>query len=214
MAKRALVRADGFITDIVEAGEEFEVYTGPGSSLKWMDIPDDATNLWKMELGEWIPDFSFHDPEMLRVVAYGDPGEQLSMLYKDIKDGLFGEAAKEGRFFKHIDNVRNTLPEVQYEEITIINDDGVEEVVKQKVLPDEPFPHTEIIPCWLSEFEIPVEAQREFRIGSYRDRGDEPLLGERFEDQPITTAPAGEVVDTNPELGEAETNHPESVREE
>ena len=43
MGKRALVRADGFITAIVEAGSEFEVYTGPGSSMKWMDIPDEAS---------------------------------------------------------------------------------------------------------------------------------------------------------------------------
>lgn len=168
MAQRALVRADGFITDIVQAGQEFEVYTGPGSTLKWMDIPDDATNLWKMELGEWIPDFSFHDPEMLRVVAYGDPGAQLSMLYRDIEAGLFGEAAKEGTFFQHIKNVKETQPEVVYEEMEVINDDGTVSIVKQKVLPNEPFPHTETTPCWLTEFEISEDAQKEFKVGKYR----------------------------------------------
>ena len=117
--KRALVRADGFITDIVEAGEEFEIYTGPGSSMKWMDIPDDATIDWKLELGEWIPDFEFHDPQMLRVVAYGDPGEQLSMLYKDIDAGLFGDAAKTGKFYQHVKNVKETQPEVQYEDVEV-----------------------------------------------------------------------------------------------
>jgi len=109
MAQRALVRVDGFITDIVEAGEEFEIYTGPGASMKWMDIPDDATNLWKLELGEWIPDFEAHDPEMLRVVAYGDPGTQLAMIYKDIENGTLN---KEGEFYKHCKNVKDTLPEV------------------------------------------------------------------------------------------------------
>ncbi|UNH61164.1 hypothetical protein SSZBM1_47 [Synechococcus phage S-SZBM1] len=167
MAKRALVRADGFITDICEAGEEFEVYTGPGSSLKWMDIPDDATNLWKMELGEWIPDYSFHDPETLRIVAYGDPGAQLSMLYRDIEAGLFGEKAKKGKFFQHIKSVKETLPEVEWEEIEVVNDDGTTSIVRQKVLPNEPFPHTDQIPCWLGEFEIPDDAQKEFGIGRY-----------------------------------------------
>ena len=73
MAQRALVRADGFITDIVEAGEEFEIYTGPGASMKWMDIPDDATNLWKLELGEWIPDYVNHDPFTLRKLIWYIP---------------------------------------------------------------------------------------------------------------------------------------------
>lgn len=167
MTQRALVRADGFITDIVEAGQEFEVYTGPGSTLKWMDIPDDATNLWKMELGEWIPDFSFHDPEMLRIVAYGDPGSQLSMLYRDIEAGLFGEAVKEGKFFQHVKSVKDTEPEVKYEELEVLNDDGTTSIIKQKVLPDEPFPHTEEIPCWLTEFEIPDDAQKEFGVGRF-----------------------------------------------
>ena len=97
--KRALVRADGFITDIIGEGEEFEVYTGPGSGLRWIDIPDEGTIDWKLELGEWIPDFEFHDPEIVRIVAYGDPGMQLSKLYKDIEAGLFGDAAKGGEFY-------------------------------------------------------------------------------------------------------------------
>ena len=44
--KRALVRADGFITNIAEEGEEFEVYTGPGSGLKWIDMDDHEIALW------------------------------------------------------------------------------------------------------------------------------------------------------------------------
>lgn len=150
--KRALVRADGFITDIVEEGEEFEIYTGPGASMKWMDIPDDATNMWKLELGEWIPDFVHHDPETLRIVAYGDPGEQLSMIYNDIKNGTLNQ---EGEFFKHIKNVKETMPKVEYDA------DG------NKVVPDEPFPHDETMPAWLTAEQMSDDVQQEFKIGKY-----------------------------------------------
>ena len=132
--KRALVRADGFITDIVEAGEEFEIYTGPGAAMKWMDIPADATNMWKLELGEWIPDFVFHDPETLRIVAYGDPGSQLSMIYRDIENGSLN---KDGEFYKHVKNVKETLPKVEYEKQIIKNDQtGEDEEVDVKVVPN------------------------------------------------------------------------------
>ena len=175
MGKRALVRADGFITDIVEAGSEFDVYTGPGSSMKWMDIPDEATNLWKLELGEWIPDFEYHDPEMIRIVSYGDPGMQLSLIYKDIKNGLFGEAAKEGEFFKHIQKVKDECPPVEYEDVEVLDEmSGETHIEKQKVLPDEPFPHDETMPAWMTADEMPDEVQKEFGIGVYEDKSQTP----------------------------------------
>ena len=175
MGQRALVRADGFITDIVEAGEEFEVYTGPGAGLRWMDIPDDATIDWKLELGEWIPDFEFHDPEMLRVVAYGDPGEQLSMLYKDIDAGLFGEAAKEGKFYQHVKSVKESQPPVQYEEVEVTDEmSGETTVVKQKVLPNEPFPHSEDMPAWWGPEQFDDATQQEFKIGKYAPEAQQP----------------------------------------
>jgi len=196
--KRALVRADGFITDIIEEGEEFDVYTGPGSGLRWIDMPEDGNIDWKLELGEWIPNFEFHDPETLRIVAYGDPGMQLSMLYKDINNGLFGEAAKEGEFFKHIAGVKNNLPTVEYDE------EG------NKVVPNEPFPHNEDMPAWLSPEELPAEVQEEFKIGVYDPElvAEKAATGERYEDQPATMNDAGEALDTNPDLGEAATEHP------
>jgi hypothetical protein len=175
MTKRALVRCDGFITDIVEAGEEFEIYTGPGSSMKWVDIPDDATIDWKLELGEWIPDFEYHDPEMLRVVAYGDPGEQLSMLWKDIDAGLFGDAAKTGKFYEHIKTVRETQPTVKYEEVTVTDEmTGETRTELVKALPDEPFPHGEEIPAWMSVSDLDDDTQREFRLGKYAPEAQQP----------------------------------------
>ena len=169
--KRALVRADGFITDIVEAGEEFEIYTGPGVAMKWMDIPADATNMWKLELGEWIPDFVFHDPETLRIVAYGDPGSQLSMIYRDIENGTLN---KDGEFYKHVKNVKDTLPKVEYEKQIIKNDQtGEDEEVDVKVVPNEPFPHDESMPAWWAPDQMPDEVQKEFSIGKYAPKEEQ-----------------------------------------
>ena len=172
MGKRALVRADGFITDIVEAGSEFDVYTGPGSSMKWMDIPDEATNLWKLELGEGIPDFEYHDPEMIRIVSYGDPGMQLSLIYKDIKNGTLDQT---GEFFNHIKKVKEECPPVEYEEVEVLDEmSGETHIEKQKVLPDEPFPHDETMPAWMTADEMPDDVQKEFGIGAYEDKSQTP----------------------------------------
>ena len=172
MGKRALVRADGFITDIIEAGEEFEVYTGPGSGLRWMDIPDDATIDWKLELGEWIPDFEFHDPEILRVVAYGDPGKQLSMIYRDIENGTLNQ---DGEFFKHVKSVKESMPVVEYEEVEEKDPDTGETVtVKKKILPNEPFPHDESMPAWWSADQMSDDVQAEFKIGKYAKENPAP----------------------------------------
>ena len=47
MAKSCLVDYRGFITDVVEPGEEFEVYQGDDSPIKWVTCDDDnVTNLW------------------------------------------------------------------------------------------------------------------------------------------------------------------------
>ena len=32
----------GFPTDIAEPGEEFDIYTGPGSTYRWVDAPDEG----------------------------------------------------------------------------------------------------------------------------------------------------------------------------
>ena len=89
---------------------------------------------------------------MLRVVAYGDPGTQLAMIYKDIENGTL---TKEGEFYKHCKNVKDTLPEVQYDA------DG------NSVNPNEPFPHDESMPAWFTAEQMPEDVQEEFKIGKF-----------------------------------------------
>ena len=68
---------------------------------------------------EWIPDFEFHDPELIRQVSYGDPGMQLSMIYNDIKNGTLDQT---GEFFNHIKKVKEECPPVQYEEVEVLDE--------------------------------------------------------------------------------------------
>ena len=59
MAKSCLVDYRGFITDVVEPGEEFEVYQGDDAPIKWVTCDDDSvTNLWVLCNGEFFDDAS------------------------------------------------------------------------------------------------------------------------------------------------------------
>lgn len=50
-----------------------------------------------------------------RVTMYGTVTEQLNLLYDDINAGLFGEQAKSGMWFQHIQNIKKGVikPDVQ-----------------------------------------------------------------------------------------------------
>lgn len=100
----------GYIHQIVEPGEDFEIYNGPDAAIQWVDAPDDVTEDWTLEYSPsqkqmvWVKRTgAYQDPEVARKVAYGDIGEQLDMLYKDLSDGG-------SRFIDHIRAVKESLP--------------------------------------------------------------------------------------------------------
>jgi hypothetical protein len=143
--KRALISATGFPTDIVDPGAEFEIYTGPGAKLRWVDAPDEITLDWKLEFNEWIPDHGHVDPFAARIVGYGASGAQFARLFDDIKAGVFGEAAKEGKFFKAVQSVKDeTL--AKYGELEY--DENGQPIDKYK-----PWSHNEDIPAWMTRAE-------------------------------------------------------------
>ena len=49
------------------------------------------------------------DPQIRRIKEY-HIGEQLNCLFDDIQAGLFGEAAKTGKFVSHIQAVKDRYP--------------------------------------------------------------------------------------------------------
>ena len=90
MAKKCLVDYRGFITDVVEPGDEFEVYQGDDSPLRWVTCDDDAvTNLWVLYNGEFFPttDRLERNQQMKRKVEYGSVEDQLDMMYWDQANG-------------------------------------------------------------------------------------------------------------------------------
>ena len=51
---------------------------------------------------------------------------------------------------------------------------GETHIESQKVLPDEPFPHDETMPAWMTADEMPDDVQKEFGIGAYEDKSQTP----------------------------------------
>jgi|TARA_B100000035_G_scaffold149314_1_gene127270 hypothetical protein len=108
--KKALVGVEGYIHEVVEPGQDYEIYNGPDATMQWVDAPDNCTDWWTLEYSPsqrqmiWVERDSAHqDPEIARKVAYGDVGEQLDMMYKDQLDGGT-------RWKDHVANVKATLP--------------------------------------------------------------------------------------------------------
>jgi hypothetical protein len=108
--KKVLIGYQGYIHEIKNPGEEFDIYEGPDAAIAWVDAPDNVQVDWTLEYspskGEmvWVERVKPHtDPVMARKVAYGDIGEQLDMLYKDMVNGT-------DAWVQHINNVKTTLP--------------------------------------------------------------------------------------------------------
>ena len=90
MAKSCLVDYRGFITDVVEPGEEFEVYQGDDAPIKWVTCDDDnVTNLWVLYNGEFFDskDRLERNQQMKRKIEYGHVEDQLDMMYHDQING-------------------------------------------------------------------------------------------------------------------------------
>ena len=89
MSKKCLVTCLGTIMEIVDPGQEYEIYEGEGATIKWVDCSNDSVTVdWVMKAGVFVEkseapvDFSLR-----RKVAYGDIGAQLDMQYKDALNG-------------------------------------------------------------------------------------------------------------------------------
>lgn len=92
MAKVAIVNGTtGQLSDICDEADKFEIYEGPDSDMRWMEVPDDATYEHFMCNGAVIHKSLTEDlreeATITRMLSYGDVGEQLDMQYKDALDG-------------------------------------------------------------------------------------------------------------------------------
>lgn len=106
--KRVLLDYRGLINEVVEVGSEFPVYDGPDTTIKWVLCPhDDVTELWHLSEGQWVSPAQKidYDQNMKRKIAYGDIGDQLDMLYKDIKSGHLTD----GQWVANVDRVKTEI---------------------------------------------------------------------------------------------------------
>jgi hypothetical protein len=103
--KHVLVDYRGLVSDVVEPGGEFPVYNGPNSPIRWVTCEvDSIDSTWMLIDGQWIaPNQRYENGQNLkRQIAYGDVGEQLDMMYKDMVDGGT-------RWKDHVANVKATI---------------------------------------------------------------------------------------------------------
>ena len=89
MAKMCLVTFVGTIMEIVNPGQEYQIYEGEGATAKWVSCSNDSVTLdWIMKNGAFVErNEPPVDYAMRRKVAYGDIGEQLDMQYRDAVNG-------------------------------------------------------------------------------------------------------------------------------
>jgi len=118
--KKALVSYQGFVSQIVDPGEDFDIYEGPDASIAWVDAPDNIQKEWTLEWSPsrrvmvWVErEGAFTSNEVARKVAYGELGAQLGQIFDDIKE--HGALTPDGAWFQHISNVKELIDKPVYQ---------------------------------------------------------------------------------------------------
>jgi hypothetical protein len=148
--KKVLMSVQGYIHQIVDPGEDFEIYNGPDATIQWVDAPDDVAIDWTLEYSPsanqmvWVKRESAHtDLEIARKVAYGDIGAQLDMMYKDMLDNGT-------RWKDHIANVKSSIPKPKPRPKPMNLEELLEFAETTEPGPDQPVGlSTQEKPCWV-----------------------------------------------------------------
>jgi hypothetical protein len=158
--KKALMDFNGYVADVVDPGEEYTLFLGRGCSQMWVNAPDDVTITWTLE---WSPSANdmiwvkrvetYADPATTRRVAYGEVGQQLDMLYKDIAAGK-DLAASDALWYNHVKTVKeNTQRPSDVEEPMdpSMTEEEIQEFMSDMVEPSTTRPAklcSQDNPCW------------------------------------------------------------------
>ncbi len=112
--KKALVSYQGYVSEIRDPGEEYDIYEGPDAAIAWVDAPDEIQLDWTLEWSPsqqimiWVERDGPHtDNGVARKVAYGEVGAQLDMLYHELK--VNGSISQDGDWYQHITNVKSMI---------------------------------------------------------------------------------------------------------
>jgi hypothetical protein len=76
----------------------------PLITRNFQQLDDGSVNITEVEIDK----VELH-PSLVRLQNW-DIGQQLNLLYDDINNGLFGEAAKTGEFFEYVKNIKLKYP--------------------------------------------------------------------------------------------------------
>tara|TARA_B100000287_G_scaffold207855_1_gene196130 strand:+ start:1247 stop:1771 length:525 start_codon:yes stop_codon:yes gene_type:complete len=158
--KKALMDFTGQVADVVEPGEEYTLFFGRGCSQMWVNAPDNIKNSWTLEWSDsandmiWIErDATYADPLTVRKVSYGEVGQQLDMIYRDLKAGKALNAA-DAEWYTHITTVKeNTTRPSDVEEPMdpTMDEDEVAEFMSDAAEPNTNRPmklSSQEVPCW------------------------------------------------------------------
>ena len=151
--KKALIGYQGWVQDIRNPGEEFEIYNGPDAKMQWINAPDEITLDWTLEWSPqnqkmiWVErDGPYTQDSEARRVAYGEVGEQLDMLYHEIQES--GTISASGPWASHIATVKTMIPSPP-SPILITEEEAM--VRRNTMEPGNDNPcnsSTEDMPCW------------------------------------------------------------------
>lgn len=107
--KKVMMSIEGYVLEIHEPGQEYDIYDGADASFVWVDAPDDVTLDWTLEWSPaqgqmiWVErDGPPENRAMKRKVAYGEVGAQLDMMYHDAVNGT-------NTWRDHITRVKSTI---------------------------------------------------------------------------------------------------------
>ena len=167
--KKALIGYQGWVQDIREPGEEFEIYNGPDASIQWVDAPDEITLDWTLEWSPqqqqmiWVErDGPYTQDSEARRVAYGEVGEQLDMIFHEIQES--GSISASGPWASHISTVKSMIPAPAAPELI------TEEEAMVRRNTTEP---SENKPCNSSTSDLPAWK----RYSGWTDKPNDPVPG-------------------------------------
>ncbi len=147
--KKALISYQGWVSQIVNPGEEYEIYEGPDATIAWVDAPDETTLDWTLEYSPgqqrmvWVQrDAPYTDNRVARKVAYGRIEEQLDLIFHDIEQN--GQLDANGAWFQHIVSVKSMIERPNTPEVDPMMMTG--EALMARAATEEPDPDKPNVP--------------------------------------------------------------------
>lgn len=128
--KKVLISYQGWISEIREPGEEYEIYEGPDATIAWVDAPDEVTLDWTLEWSPsqekmiWVErDAPYTDNAVARKVAYGRIEEQLDLIYHDIEQ--HGQLTADGAWYQHVSAIKSIIPKPTVQTTEVITGEAM-----------------------------------------------------------------------------------------